>query len=228
MRNKLTVVIICLLSLATGYAQSTAEVKKQINEVKKKTGIYIYGEATAQTEQDARELAEEFLYDAINSWAASHKKLKGAESLIVNNKKDVMSALTTVRGNMYRCFVYVKKSDIQKADNVDIIENRPAVPPAQVEETAVYPDIIREIAGITEYAKLDARLKLGVQTGEIADYARDSFPGKPEEYYFVIYNQSGIIAAMLSPGASRTNIKTGEPDSTANYKGYKAIGFKIK
>ena len=73
MRNKLTAVMICLLSLATGYAQTTAEVKKQINEVKKKTGIYIYGEATAQTEQDARELAEEFLYDAINSWAASHK-----------------------------------------------------------------------------------------------------------------------------------------------------------
>ena len=41
MRNKLTAVIICLLSLATGYAQTTAEGKKQINEVKKKTSIYI-------------------------------------------------------------------------------------------------------------------------------------------------------------------------------------------
>lgn len=228
MMNRLTAFIVCLLSLATGYAQTAAEVKKQINEVKKKTSVYIYGEATAPTEPEARELAEEFLYDAINNWAASKKKLKGAASLIVNNKKDVMSALTTMRGNMFRCFVYVKKSDIQKADNVDIIEGRPSVPPARVEEVAMYPDIVREIAGITEYAKLDARLKKGVQAGEIADYARDSFPGKPEEYYFVIYNQSGNIVAMLSPGTSRTNIKTGEPDSTDNYKGFKAIGFKIK
>lgn len=228
MMNRIVVAILCMLSFSLCNAQSTEEVKKQINDIKKKTGVYLYGEATAETEQDARNLAEEFLYNAINNWAASQKKLKGAENLLVNNKKDCVSALTTMRGTWYRCLVYVKKSDIQGASNVDIIENKSTVPQSVVEEMSVYPDIVREVAGITEYSKLDERLKQGMKEGVIADYASDSFPAKPEDYYFVIYNQNGFIVAMLSPGATRTNIRTGEADSLSNYKGNKAIGFTLK
>ena len=60
MMNRIVVAILCMLSFSLCYAQSTEEVKKQINDIKKKTGVYLYGEATAETEQDARNLAEEF------------------------------------------------------------------------------------------------------------------------------------------------------------------------
>lgn len=225
--NRITLLIILcsVMSLACG-AQTVEEKKKQINEIKKKTSIYLYGEATAATEAEAKDMAEEILYEEINAWAAEQKKLRNAPQYIISNKKDIASVMSMPRGNMHRCFVYVRKSDIQKADNIDIIDNRTPEPETPKEEF-VYPEFVREIAGYTEYSKADARLKSALEKGEIKDYASATFPSNPQEYYFIIYNLTGRIIAILSPGENRTNIRTGEADSTQNYKGNKAIGFKL-
>lgn len=210
----------------TCISQNVDDIKKQIATVKKRPNVYLYGEATAATQEEAISLAEGILYDEITQWADGERKLKNASNLLVNNKKGLFTTLTTPRGNMFRGFVFVKKSDISEAGNVDIIEKRQVVKEKPVQEY-VYPQLVREVAGLTTYSQLDARLKQARQKGEISDYASTTFPESPQDYFFVVYNQSGQIVAVLSDGENKTNIRTGEPDSLKNYKGKKAVGFKM-
>ena len=89
--------VLLLLALLTGanccFAQHDYEqVKSEINKVKK-SNAYLYGEANAETEEDAHGIAEEILYNEINEWAAKKKRLQGGE-LVINNKKELQTSLS--------------------------------------------------------------------------------------------------------------------------------------
>ena len=115
---------IALLSLfitipQLSHAQNTRieEQKKQINEVKK-SDKYLYGEATLGDKQSAIDLAKELLYENINKWVSTQKKFATAEKMVTINTNYSIDELTLPRGNMFRAFMYVKKSDIIPATNV--------------------------------------------------------------------------------------------------------------
>ena len=236
-------------------AQDVQDVKAQINDIKKKTSVYIYAEVTAASEQEAKDLAEEFLYEEINKWAATKKKLQGSEKFLVNNKKSCISSLTTTRGNMFRCFMYIKKSDIQKADNADLVENtnQPVATAAQriahpsqsakkdsaplqssveiIPETGsrpLYPQAVKTLASIRTYKDVLAKAQEFRQTGEIVELVTANFPESIEQYYLVVYDQNGRVQALLTPGMQRVNVCTGNDDSEKNYHGCKAFAFKVK
>lgn len=103
--------------------QEVTDVKSQINQIKKNTSDYIYAEITATTEPDAKMLAEDLLYEEINKWAATQQNLQASQKFLVNNKTNCITTLSTTRGNMFRCFMYIRKSDIQNANNADLVEN---------------------------------------------------------------------------------------------------------
>ena len=111
------------LSSFCAMGQEVVDVKAQINQIKKNTADYIYAEITATTEQDAKMLAEDLLYEEINKWAATQQDLQASQKFLVNNKNSCISTLSTARGNMFRCFMYIRKSDIQKANNADLVDN---------------------------------------------------------------------------------------------------------
>lgn len=111
------------LSSFCAMAQEVVDVKTQINQIKKNTAEYIYAEITATTEPDAKMLAEDLLYEEINKWAATQSNLQTSQKFLVNNKNSCITTLSTARGNMVRCFMYVRKSDIQKANNADLVDN---------------------------------------------------------------------------------------------------------
>ncbi len=212
--------------------------KKSIAQIKKSSS-YIYADVTAPTAEEARQAAEEALYVKINEWAATKKKLQGAENFLINNKRTDFQTLSTTRGNMYQAVVYVKKTDIQKADNADIIENTNSAPAAdgtlpssKVEEIgsqAVYPAIVKKIAMLKAYDELVKAVQTGKGNGSITSYARYSKDQTDAAaYYFAVYDRSGNFVALLSPGATRVNVMTGETDSLDNYKGCGAIIFKTK
>lgn len=102
--------------------QEVTDVKTQINQIKKNTSDYIYAEITATTEPDAKMLAEDLLYEEINKWAATQQNLQASQKFLVNNKTSCITTLSTTRGNMFRCFMYIRKSDIQNANNADLVE----------------------------------------------------------------------------------------------------------
>ncbi len=244
-RQQFIAALIACFAASGAMAQTDrSEVKKNIAQIKKSSS-YIYADVTAPTAEEARLAAEESLYAKINEWAATKKKLQGAENFIINNKSVDYQTLSTTRGNMYQAVVYVKKSDIQKADNTDIIENTnpvpvadaskaaEKVPAAEVEEIdaiqSVYPAIVKKIAMLKTYDELVKAIQTGKGNGSIVSYARYTREQTgAEAYYFAVYDKSGMVVALLSPGTSRTNVMTGDTDSLDNYKGCGAIIFKTK
>lgn len=224
----LLLVAMLALSATNTAANPTDDVKKQINSIKK-SSLYIYAEATLPTEEEAHDLAEEILYEEINAWAARQKKLRKSTNFVVNNRKELWVSLSLPRGNMYRSFLYVKKSDILPADNSDVIENTTQAVTTEVAvEKERVPDAVATIAACTLYTDMAAKIKQLKTEGQIVSYARYASLDEPDAYYLAVYNTAGQVVAVLTPGKERRNVKTGEADSTANYKGCGAIGFKVK
>lgn len=215
-----------LMGVCCGFAQQDYEqVKSEINKVKK-SSAYLYGEANADTEEEARGIAEEILYNEINSWAAKKKKLQGGE-LVINNKKELQTYFSLPRGNMVRAFIYVKKSDITASRNAEVIQAPPASSAAQSTVTPIFPKAVETIAACTEYTQLQPKLEVEKQAGRIRHYALYGKLTNADPYYLVIFNKAGKVVAVLSTGPNRVNVKTGQPDGVVNYSGCGAIGFSV-
>ena len=233
---------VCAALMTLGMsAQNAEDIKKQIANIKRSTAIYITGEATAQTPEDARNMAEENLYNNINEWAATKKRLQNSKNFIVKNKDNYsLQYLSTTRGNMFRSFVFVKKTDIVSGDNVTVIDNTSVnamgskvevlghEKSATQEKVVTIPPVVMELAQISEYEVLAQRIISFKTKGEIIDYDRYAKLLNPDDYYMAVYNREGKVVAVLTKGANRANVRTGQPDSLANYKGCGAIGFKLK
>lgn len=225
MRLFLTAILSCLPLVAL-LADQTDEIKKQINRIKKSTQ-YIYAESTAPTEADARNYAEEKLYEEVNAWVATQKKMKKSANFVVNNKKELWTSLSMPRGNnMFRSFIYVKKSDIIPTDNAVVITNN-NLPAVEENLQATLPEAVGIIAACTLYSDMAAKIQKLKTEGKIKSYARYSALNNPDNYYLVIYNKEGKVVAVLTPGTERRNVKTNKADSVKNYSGCGAIGFEL-
>ncbi|MDE7378541.1 MAG: hypothetical protein K2N13_06210 [Paraprevotella sp.] len=230
--------------------------KKEINKVKK-SNQYLYGEATMATQEEAMLLAEELLYSNINQWVAEQKKLNAANKVVVVNTKQLWGNIALPRGNMFRAFYYVKKSDILPAENTNIIEKERAgnggtsVEPLSAEEVVAgdtqsektvteevgteektttdvtIPPVVREVAEVTDFSRLQSVLNRLKSEGKVKDFNKYAVLTNKDDYYLIIYNKEGKIEAVLSKGPSRLNVKTGQTDGVENYSGRGAIGFSI-
>lgn len=230
---------VALFSCTSIFAQSTVdEKKKEINAIKKNSD-YIYAEATMADQQAAIDLAKEILYQNVNEWVAKQKKFAGASNVITVNTNYSVEDMTLPRGNWFRAFMYVKKSDIIPAGNVavmKVVQKEPEAAeaaPAEPAEPAAKPespeDIIKkQLLECKNTGQLSTLLKNLKAEGKVTDYQKLNTITSPEEYVIAIFSKEGVIRAILSEGAERTNVKTGQPDQISNYKGNGAIGIKIK
>lgn len=224
--NYLFAFILAWLPLFSLFADQTDEVKKQINKIKK-SSQYIYAESTAPTESDARSYAESKLYEEINKWVATQRKLKKSPNLVVNNRKELWTMLSMPRGsNMYRSFLYVKKNDILPTENAVIISNQ-SLPPVEESMKETLPEIVAKIAACTQYGDMAAMVKQAKNEGKIKNYGRYASLANPDKCYLIIYNREGKVVATLTPEPDRKNIKTNKPDSVKNYSGCGAIGVEL-
>ena len=222
----LLIAILSCLPLVTLFADQTDEVKKQINKIKKSTQ-YIYAESTASSEDEARSYAEERLYEEVNTWVATQKKMKQSANLVINNKKELWTTLSMPRGsNMFRSFIYVKKSDIIPGESAVVISNN-SLPAVEESIGASLPEVVEVIADCTEYSDMVAKIKAMEAEGKIKSYARYAALGNPDNCYLIIYNEAGKVVAVLTPGTERRNVKTNKVDGVKNYSGCGAIGFEL-
>lgn len=227
MKNILSILLLVLIPCINLHAQDNGAMKKKINSVKKNTSVYLYGEATAATEQEARDLAEEILYNEINKWAATKKKLQNSTNLIVNNKQSLWTNVSLPRGNMYRSFIYVKKADIIPAENTEVIEKNTPSLVSEVSEVKTYPAAVLDIAACAKYDELVSKIEQLKADGKIRYFARYAKLDNPESYYLAVYDTEANVIAVLTPGSSRRNVKTSEADGVKNYPGCGAIGFIV-
>lgn len=220
------------------------EMKKEIAKIKK-SDKYIYSEVTCEIEAEAKSLAEDLLWQQINEWAASQKKLAGYENLLIKNINSSKESYALPRGNMYRYFVYVAKKDIMGGDNSEIITTTgsTATPVSNASEAksegmsggsktgansknGVNP-VITELLKYNKYDDFVSKLKQLKESKRVAYFARYASLANPEIFYLAIYNKDGEMMGILSPGTERINLATGQPDDVVNYKGCGAIGFSM-
>lgn len=224
----------------TALAQNELELKKEINRIKRST-LYLYAEATLPTRQDAIDLATEMLFDEINKWATDRRKFKSANSLVVKDTSHAWSQIELPRGNMFRAFVYVKKSDILPAETSTVtvieIEKDTSMQQATTDKLESSYEIIpgtrekvlNRILNLQAFNEVQPCLQELKQQGLILDYGRYAALQFPEKYVLIVYNRDARIEAILGEGEEeRMNLKTNVLDNIANYKGRGAIGIQIQ
>lgn len=227
------------LIILPGYAQEDySETKAQINKIKKNSA-YLYGEATLSSSEEALALAKEILEKEIDAWVEEREKLSSSNHVVIKNINKVSEQMTLPRGNMYRAFVYVKKSDIIPSENVTIKDNntrnittagnqQTTAPQNNNNNQPTTNPVLASILKLSNFSQLKDCLTTLKQEGKISSYDKYASLANPADYYLIIYNRQGQIEAILSPGQdSRINIKTNQPDDITNYKGRGAIGFKL-
>ena len=232
---KLACFVAALMISAVAFAQNSEEAKKTINSIKKNSQ-YIYAEATAATQQDAKDLAEEILYEEINSYVASKKKMRINPEIVINNRKELVSSLALPRGNMFRSFIYVKKSDVLAVENSEMIGNKTSngetaaatTTPVVSTVTPVYADEVKQVMACSTFDEVKNLMTKLKSEGKIRHFGGYASLEDPDPYYLAIYNRQYQIVAVLTPGPNRTNTKTGEEDKVTNYKGCGAVGFVLK
>lgn len=235
--KRITAVALSAVALFSSVSAQTSveDQKKEINKIKKSSS-YIYAEATLADKQAAIDLAKDILYQNVNEWVSKQKKFAGSNSVVTVNTSYAVDDMTLPRGNMYRAFMYVKKSDIIPASNVTVTETPEMQVAAdgrlssKVEVIAGNPKtsaVVSELLKAENTGQLSAVLKQLKQQGKVSDYNKLSALSQPEGYFMVIFTREGNIEAVLSDGADRVNMKTGQADKIANYKGCGAIGVKI-
>lgn len=230
--KKIMMVLVAAIVVMTVSAQSIEEQKKKIADIKKNSS-YIYAEITTTDQQQAIDLATDMLNQNVNEWVTKQKKFAGANKIITINTNYTVEQITMPRANMFRAFMYIKKSDILPAENVEV-KNAPteiaSAVPAKAVKTPVAPQsfVATELIKLENTGQLSEKLKELKASGKVSEYSNlRGLQGKNlSEYMMVVFNKDGVIEAVLSEGDSRTNIKTGALDQLSNYKGRGAIGVK--
>lgn len=228
-RITIFIYILTFSSLLT-FSQTIDEQKKNINTIKK-SSAYLYAETTLDSEQDAINLAQDLLYQKINEYVAKKKKFKNAKETVVINQNYETEQIRLPRGNMYRAFVYVKKSDILPSENAIVGKLETTKAPhssyEKVEDVTSH-NTIKEICDFKTLSELKQKLPLLKQEGKIVSYASYSDLANPENFILIIYDKQGEIKAVLSEGKQRKNLITNIPEDIRKYKGNGAVGVKIK
>lgn len=129
MKKKLIVVLTFLLAAVPGFSQKS----QSVNSIKRNSQ-YLYAEATMETVEDAYDVAKELLVGSVKDYASGKKAFRDKNILV----KDIASRCDSIqlrRGEMYKVFLYVKKSDIiDVAENVTVIGEAPGVLEPQREQ----------------------------------------------------------------------------------------------
>jgi len=233
--KKIIGIFICLFLV--GFSLKAEDEKKyKINSIKK-SDKYIYAEATQPTLEEAYALAEEILHSNINEWVEQNKKMRGTQNIILRNTSEEWNKLDLPRGDMFRAFMYLAKTDIIPAENVVILEKKTVDMPVVTEDetfsnerTSEIPiDILTEVMNIHVFGDIEPCLIKLKEEDKITDYNKYASIKDVENYCMIIYNREGRIEALLSTGkGERMNLQTNKKDNLSNYKGCGAICFKIK
>ena len=232
--------------VSSSNAQTAAEVNKSINKIKRDT-MYIYAESTTKDLSEAYSNARAILEMQVGEWVQKQHPSEGIELCIVKAKEHIMQ-LDTRRGELYRAFVYVKKSDIMPVadkSEVTVFEVAPIVESSQAE---VAPAIIvteeapKQEKAIIELTPEEKQMKQvksfyevepyinGLKSkGKLQDYGKYATMPKGKDCHLFIYDKQGNISALIrKSGSVQYNLNTLKEDNVQNYKNCGAIWFQLK
>lgn len=237
MDKRLTLLVLSLTVAVCMFAQTNAT--QSINEIKRQGDIYLYAESTSQTWGEALDNAKYLLGVEIETWVKTLDS-KPADGYIAEAQNHVYN-LKSMRGDRFRAFVYVKKTDIVPYDNIsqlvvvpmsdeqkttisEVSSSRKKVPveyqPSEFEE---------EMMSITDANNIGMFIKRLKTEGKVVNYGKyKDMPSGIDCYLFVYNRDMAIPAYLYKQGEKYINLKTGKQDQVVNYSGCGAWWFQLK
>lgn len=229
-------------------AQTTGDVVKSINQIKRDT-LYIYAEATMKDLNEAYNGARALLEVKVGDWVRQQHPNENIEVCIVK-AKDHFIQLETRRGDYYRAFVYVSKSDIMPvADKreVTVFEVSPVKKSTTIEPTPAIivseePPMVKEKVSALELTTEEEQMKLvrsfydvepyinGLKgKGKLKKYGKYATMPVDADCHLFVYDKQGNISAIIrKSGEGQYNLNTLRKDDVKNYKNCGAIWFQLK
>lgn len=248
MKRLLILLALAISCLSICEAQTVADVSKNINKVKRDT-MYIYAEATMKDLNEAYNGARAILEMKVGDWVREQHPEEGIEVCIVKAKEHFIQ-LETRRGDFYRAFVYVRKSDIMPVadkSEVTVFEVAPVVQPNQAQAAPAI--IISEDAPIEEkkapileltseekqmkqvrsFYEIEPYIKGLKSKDKLIAYGKYATMPENEDCHLFVYDKQGNISALLrKTGDIQYNLNTLKEDNVKNYKNCGAIWFQLK
>lgn len=244
MKKTLTLLLLIVVGHLSVNTQTVADVAKNINKIKRDT-MYIYAEATMKDLNEAYNGARAILEMKVGDWVRDQHPDEGIEVCIVKAKEHFVQ-LETRRGDFYRAFVFVRKTDIMPvADKgeVAVFEVAPAVKPDNMETAIISEDAPTEAekTPILELTSEEKQMKLIKSFYEVEPYIKGlkskdmlkdygKYATMPEEdCHLFVYDKQGNISALIrKSGSTQYNLNTLKEDNVKNYKNCGAIWFQLK
>ena len=248
MKRLLIIIGIVISNLLICKAQTAADVAKNINKVKRDT-MYIYAEATMKDLNEAYNGARAILEMKVGDWVREQHPSEGIEVCIVKAKEHFVQ-LETRRGDFYRAFVYVRKSDIMPVADKSEVTVFEVAPVAHPDQPKAAPAIIisgdapveENEAPVLELTSEEKQMKLvrsfyevepyikGLKSkGKISAYGKYATMPEDEDCHLFVYDKQGNISALLRKSSNiQYNLNTLKEDNVKNYKNCGAIWFQLK
>ena len=162
--------------------------------------------------------------------------------------KEHLLQLETKRGDFYRAFVYVRKSDILPvADKSEVTvfevapstrQNQVEVAPAIIvteeapkEEKAIVQLTSEEIQmkQVKSFYEVEPYIKGLKSKGKLNGYGKYATMPQGQDCHLFVYDKQGNISALIrKSGNLQYNLNTLKEDNVKNYKNCGAIWFQLK
>lgn len=247
MERLTTILVFVTLSLGIVSAQESAN--QQINEIKRQPDLYLFAESTSEHWSDAQDNAKFLLCMEVESWVKSMGR-QDSVSGYVAKAKNMIFELKSMRGERYRAFMYLKKTDLMPYtadENVMVIPTaqdqsvkayvpepspvqHPVEPQPQQPQAPAFVLTSLEVQMLTitvgsNIASFVQRLK---SEGQILNYGRYRDMPNIECDLFVYNQEQQIVAYLRKTLTGYINLRTQQKDDITNYKGCGAIWLQPK
>lgn len=234
-----SIILLATMLMAASYvsAQTMADVVKSINKVKSDT-MYIYAEVTMKDLQEAYNGAKAILEVKVGDWVRKQRPNESNEWAIIK-AKDHLIQLETKRGDYYRAFVYVRKTDIMPVSDKNevavleistpnkgyetkptVVENAPVIQLSTEE---------KEMTKVKSFYDIEPFIKNLKSQGRLAAYGKYATMPTTGLVHIFVYDKQGNIAALLrKTNEGQVNLNTLKTDNVSNYKSCGAIWLQLK
>ena len=184
--------------------------------------------------------AKAILESIVSDWIHEQYPQEDIELCIVKAKNHCLQ-LQTQRGDYYRAFVYVRKSDIlpiSDRSEVAVFQVSPDTQESKssttIEDTLSAPTITltneeHHMKSIQMFQEIEPYVKELVKTGKIANYGKYSSLPPDDDCHLFVYNREGDVVAVLRKEKSTMfNLNTMQQDDINRYKNCGAIWLQLK
>ncbi len=242
--KKILLVMGLMMSSMAIFAQNGLTPKEKINLVMQSEEDYLYADQTCATVEQALERAQGILMREVEAYL----KESGNEGEVVKGTvTEQMVTVTVQRGDKYRAFVYVNKSELgannanaaaketieQKLNETnavsEVVEERDSVLKSEnVVTPTVDNDVLANIAEMESRLQIYDYIQLLNKDGERISFVEHPSADEQARMYLILYRRGGQVEAVLTPPDAqgiRHNLATGEPDKKDNHPATSVNGF---